>query len=38
LTANDEGSFTLINGRSGFSKTYLANGNKGETPRDRRSP
>jgi competence protein ComEC len=37
LTANDEGSFTLINGRSGFSKTYLAHDNKGEAPRDRRS-
>jgi hypothetical protein len=37
LTVNDNGNFTLINGRSGFSKTYFANGNIGEIPRDRRS-
>jgi len=37
LTANDEGSFTLFNGRNGFSKTYLANGDKGKAPRDRRA-
>jgi hypothetical protein len=33
LTANAEGSFTLINSRNGFSKTYLANGDKGDASR-----
>ena len=27
-TASDDGSFTVTNGRNGFSKTYSANGNK----------
>jgi hypothetical protein len=36
VTANDDGNFTLINGRSGFSKTYVAKGNKAEISRDRR--
>jgi competence protein ComEC len=36
LTANDDGNFTVINGRSGFSKTYVAKGNNAEISRDRR--
>jgi len=37
LTASDDGTFTVVNGRNGFSKTYGANVNNEEPPRDRRS-
>lgn len=30
LTANDDGSFTVINGRNGFSKAYSAKGKEGD--------
>ena len=36
LTANDDGSFTMVNARNGFSKTYVTKGNKGDVPRDTR--
>jgi competence protein ComEC len=32
LTANDDGRFTVTNGRSGFSKTYLEKGDQGHRP------
>jgi len=36
LTANDDGSFILVNGRNGLSKTYRARANKGRISPDRR--
>ena len=36
LTANDDGSFILVNGRNGLSKRYWARANKGRVSSDRR--
>jgi competence protein ComEC len=37
VSARDDGTFTVTNGRSGFSKTYLAKHNRSDTSADRRS-